>query len=167
MAEFDYSQVSGKKVAELCSRGFYAMDGLWFSLLEEKYGLEDALDIDVRVWRSLGLVHGKRLLKAFAINKDNPIQALVSMIQADPIQIVYEPEVTTLTDSKVVFHCNSCPPQQFRIQSGKGELPCKPVGIALFTSYAELVSPKVKLSCLTCPPDPHPAQFWCEWQFEV
>ena len=31
----------------------------------------------------------------------------------------------------------------------------------------EVVDPKVKITCLACPPDAHPSQFWCEWQFDI
>ncbi|MFC2017617.1 DUF6125 family protein [Chloroflexota bacterium] len=167
MAESDYLHIPREKLVDLCSRSLYTIDGLWFSLLEEKYGLDVALDMDLEVWRRFGLIHGRRVLKTFAIKKNSPIQALVSMIQVDPMLFVYKPEIVTLTDSKLVFHCANCPPQKARIRDGRGEFPCKPVGEALFISYAELVSSKVKLTCLTCPPDPHPSQFWCEWQYEI
>ena len=167
MAGFDYSQVPREKLVELCSGSLYTIDGLWFTLVEEKYGLDVALDIDVEVWRRLCLTHGRRLLKTFAIKNDNPIQALASMIQVDPILFIYKPEIVTLNDSKVVFRCTNCPPQKARIRDGRGEFPCKPAGIAMLAAYAELVDSRVKLSCLTCPPDPHPPQFWCEWQYEI
>ena len=167
MAELDYSQIPAEKLVELCSKSLHTVDGLWFTLLEEKYGLNVALDMDVEVCRRFCLIHGRRLLKTFAIKDDSPIQALVSMMQVDPMLFIYKPEIVTLTDSKAVFRCTDCPPQKARIRDGKGEFPCKSVGVAIFTSYAESVDSKVKLSCLTCPPDPHPSQFWCEWQYEI
>lgn len=42
----------GNNLAELCSKSLYTLDGLWFTLLEKKYGLDVALDIDEEVWRS-------------------------------------------------------------------------------------------------------------------
>ena len=167
MAEVDYLQIPGEKLVDLCPRSLYTIDGLWFSLIEEKYGLDVALDMDLEVWRRLGLERGWMVLKPFGIKKDSPVQALASMIQVDPMMFVYKPEIVTLTDSKIVFRCTDCPSQKARIRNGRGEFPCEPVGTAMFTSYAELVDHRVKLTCLTCPPDPHPSQFWCEWQYEI
>ena len=167
MAELDYSQIPTEMMVELCSKSFLTVDGLWFTLVEEKYGLDVALDMDEEACRRFWLIHGRRLLKTLAIKGDNPIQTLVSMLQVDPMMFLFKPEIVTLTDSKAVFRCIDCPPQQARIRNGKGEFPCKAVGIAIFASYAESVDSKVKLSCLTCPPDPHPSQFWCEWQYEI
>ena len=167
MPGLNYSQLSQDELVKLFSRSFYTIDGLWFTLLEKKYGLDVALDIDIEVWQRLGLIHARRLLKTFAIKGDSPIRSLVSMLRIDPILVIYKPEIVMLTDNKAVFRCTDCPPQKARIRDGRGEFPCKPVGIALFTSYAGVVAPKVKLSCLTCPPDAHPPEFWCEWQFEI
>jgi hypothetical protein len=167
MSGLSYSQLSQEKLAKLFSRSFYTIDGLWFTLLERKHGLDFALDIDTEVWRRLGLVHARRLLKTFAIRDDSPIRTLVSMLQIDPVLVIYKPEIVTLTSYKTVFRCTDCPPQKARIRDGRGKFPCKPVGIALFTSYARVVDSRVKLSCLVCPPDPKPPQFWCEWQFEI
>ncbi len=167
MSESLYSRIPQEELVELCSKSLYTIDGLWFTLVEEKYGLDVALDMDVEVWRRLGVIQARRLLKTFAIKDDSPIPALIKILQTDPILVIYRPEIVELTDNKVVFRLTRCPPQKARIRDGKGEFPCKPVGIALFTSYAEAVDPEVKLSCLTCPPDAHPSQYWCEWRFEI
>jgi hypothetical protein len=167
MPRLDYSQIPTERLIGLCSRSLYTLDGLWFTLVEQKYGLDAALELDVEVWRRLGLIQAKRIVSTFAIKEDSPIRAVVSVLQVDPIMFIYKPQVVELTDSKAVFRCADCPPQKARIGDGRGEFQCKPVGIALFTAYAEAVDPRIKVSCITCPPDAHPPQYWCEWQFEV
>ncbi|MFC2008073.1 DUF6125 family protein [Chloroflexota bacterium] len=167
MATLDDLQISTDMLVKLCSRSLYTLDGLWFSLLEKKYGLEAALDIDIEVWRRFSLIHGKRVLKTFKIKDDNPIRALITMLQIDPMMTIYAPQTVTLTDNKAVFRFLDCPPQKARKRDGRGEFPCKAVGTAIFTSYAEVVDPCVKLRCLTCPPDAHPPEYWCEWQYEI
>lgn len=167
MPGVDHSQVPAEKLLELCSRSLYTVDGLWFTAVEQKYGLDVALELDVEVWRRLGQIQARRVGKALAIKKDNPIPALISVLQADPALFVYKPQVVELTDSKAVLRCTDCPPQKARIRDGRGEFPCKAVGIALFTASAEAIDPRIKLSCLTCPPDAHPPEYWCQWQFEI
>ncbi|MFC1974626.1 DUF6125 family protein [Chloroflexota bacterium] len=167
MAETDYSQVPVEKLVELFSRSAYTLDGLWFTLLEERYGYDVALDIDIEVWRKFSLIHGKRLLQTFTINEDNPLQAIVRLLRVDPFMFIYKPQIVVLTDSKAVLRCTDCPPQKARIKDGRGEFSCKPVGTALLNSYTAAVDPRIKLSCLVCPPDAHPPEYWCEWQFEI
>ena len=168
MAELDYSQIPTEKLVELCSRSLTTVDGLWFLAVEQKYGIDTAIELDTEVWRRYGSIQAKRIVKNFAIKEDSPIRTLIKALLLDPFfSPTYQPEVPVLTDTKAVFRCTDCPPQKARIRDGKGEFPCKPAGIAVYTSYAEAIDPRIKLSCLTCPPDAHPPQVWCEWQFEI
>lgn len=167
MAEGEHSQISVEKLVELCSRSCYTLDGLWFTLVEEKFGLDAALEIDVEVWRRLCLVQARRVQKYFTVDEGSPIRNLIKVIELDPLLAVFKPRVAELSDNRAVLRFTDCPPQKARIRDGRGEFPCKAVGIALLGSYAEVIDPRIKMSCLTCPPDAHPAQFWCEWQFEL
>ena len=167
MAKPEYSQIPPGNLVELCSRGFYTLDGLWFSLVEKKFGIEAALEIDEEVWRRLYLAQAKRLLKYVPVDEDSPIRRINRLIELDPLLAVYKVETAELTDNRTVIRCTNCPPQKARIRDGRGEFPCKPVGIALFKSLASVIDPDINLTCLTCPPDAHPKQFWCEWQFEI
>lgn len=152
---------------ELCSRSAYTLDGLWFTLVEEKFGLETALEIDVEVWRRLCLVQAHRVQKYFPIDEADSLRKLIRVIELDPLLAVFKPEAVELTDSRAVLRFTDCPPQKARSRDGRGEFPCKPVGFALLSSYAEVIDPRIRLSCKTCPPDAHPKDYWCEWEFSI
>jgi hypothetical protein len=159
--------LEGNNLAELCSKSLYTLDGLWFTLLEKKYGFDVALDIDEEVWRRFCPIHIRRVLQTFPIKADNPIRTVVSLLKVDPVQLIYKLEIVELTDSKAVFRVTDCPPQKARIRGGRGEFPCKQVGTIMYKAYAEAIDPRIKLTCLVCPPDTHPSQYWCDWQFEI
>jgi len=167
MPGFDYSQIPTEKMVEVCSRSLNTIDGLWFLSVEQKYGFDVALELDVEVWQRFSLIHGRRLVKNFAIKEDSPIRAFIKLVQVDPYMAVLKPEIVMLNDNKAVLRCTECPAQEARTKDGRGLFPCKPVCLAMYTSYAEAVDPRIKVSCLLCPPDAHPPQYWCEWQFEL
>ena len=167
MPGLDYSQISREKLAEVFARSIFTIDGLWFLAVEGKYGLEAAMELDEEVWRKCGSIFPGRTIKNFAIKDDSPLQILIKALQLDPFAPIFTPEVTLLTDNKAVFHYANCPGQEARVRGGMGEFPCKPVGTAYFKAYAEAIDPRIKVTCLTCPPAAHPPQFWCEWQFEI
>lgn len=167
MAGKEHLQIPAEKLVELCSRSAYTLDGLWFTLIEERFGLETALEIDTEVWRRLCLVQARRLPKYFPIREANPIRQIIKLIELDPLWAIFKPRVIESSDHRAVVRFTDCPPQKARVRDRRGEFPCKPVGFAMFNSYAEVVDSKVKVSCLTCPPDAHPAEYWCEWQIEI
>ncbi|MFC2018887.1 DUF6125 family protein [Chloroflexota bacterium] len=167
MAQPDYSGTTKQQLAELFSRSLYTIDGLWFLALEEKYGLDTAVELDVAVWRRFSLIHARRALKTLAIKEDSPVKTFIRLLEEDPVLTIFKTEIVELSDKKAVFRYTECPPQRARIRDSRGEYPCKAVGLTLFSSYAEVIDPGLKLSCLFCPPDTHPQETWCKWQIEI
>jgi len=39
--------------------------------------------------------------------------------------------------------------------------------LTLLSNIARVVEPRAAVKCLTCPPDPHPEEFWCKWELTV
>ena len=167
MAGIEHSKIPVDKLVELCSRSAYTLDGLWFTLLEERFGLDTALEIDTEVWRRLCLIQAKRIQKYFNINEGSSVRDLIKVIELDPVLAIFKPEVAELTDKRAVLRFTDCPPQKARLRDGKGEFPCRAVTMTFLHSYIEVINPDIKVTCLSSPPDAHPPEFWCEWQFEI
>jgi len=163
----EYSRIPPDKLVEFCSRSAYTLDGLWFTLVEEKFGLEKALEIDIEVWRRLSEAQARRVLKYFHITEEHPVPKLMKVIQLDPLLYVFEPQVVEMTEKKAVLRMTNCPPQKARIRDGRGEFPCKPVGINMLNAYIRVIDPRIEMTHAICPPDLHPDHFWCEWHFEM
>lgn len=167
MPDFDFSNIPADALLETCSRSLFTVDGLWFLTVEEKYGFDAAFELNQVVWQKGSFIHGRRLLKNFAIKEDTPLRTLIKLLFTDPIMFAHKPEVVTLTDTKAVFRCLECPIQAARIRDGKGVYDGKPGCSLLFKAYAELIDPRLKVTCLACAPDPDSPEYWCEWEFEI
>ena len=167
MSRLELSQIPPEQLVQLCSRTMYTLDGLWFTAMEEKYGFEATLELDIEVWQRLCQIEAKRVMETFAIREDNPLQAVMSIIELDPLLAIFKPQVVELTDNKAIFRFTDCPPQKARERDGRPPLPCRELDTAIYQAYANAVDPRIKLRCLSCPPDPHPPEYWCEWQFEI
>jgi len=167
MGQSEYSQIPAAKLVELCSRGAYTLDGLWFTLVEEKYGTEAALEIDIEVWRQLCLTQARRVLRYLPVKESSPMRRLIKVIELDPLLNVFRPMAVELADERAVLRFTDCPPQKARLRDGRGEFPCKSVGLAFLNSYIKVIDPRIKLSCVACPPDKHPPGYWCQWQFDL
>jgi len=167
MAVTDYSRITKDKLLELCSKSINTMDGLWFLSMESKHGFDRALDMDMEVWRKMSIVHGKRLLKLFGIKKNKPLEAFMHLVQADPLKFAWTSEIEMPSDNKAVLRRLACPPQEGRIKSGKGLFPGHKICLAMYNAYADVIDPRIKVSCLTSPPCAPRPIFWCEWLFEI
>lgn len=36
-----------------------------------------------------------------------------------------------------------------------------------YTEFAKVIDPRLQTRCIACPPDRHPDQFWCAWEFTL
>jgi hypothetical protein len=79
---------------------------------------------------------------------------------------VIEPEFSEVTDKGFILQIPKCG-QDRRKAEGRPELPCKKAGIACFENQASVINPKFKMTCVYCPPDKHPKDYWCKWRFDL
>ena len=153
-----------EKIQELCARSFATIDGAWFITIEEKYGLAAAIEADLSAWKIYAGRHARRVLRTFGLT-GNDIKTVMEAIKLDPFNSILSPEGEMVTENKGIIRFTDCVPQKARIRSGRGEFPCKPVGMVWMSEYANAVNPEMKMHCIVCPPDPHTEHVWCEWEF--
>ena len=60
-----------------------------------------------------------------------------------------------------------CRVQIARQRKGLEDYPCKSAGIIEFTGFAKGIHPDIETTCLVCPPDDHPREFFCGWRFSL
>ena len=167
MPDSNLPSISAEAAKEVSSRTIYTTDGLWFLAVEEAFGFEAAFELNQRVWERGGFIHGRRVLKNLNLEGKAPLEALVTMLFADPIMSIRRLQVTTLTDTRMVFRCHNCPPEEARLRDGRGVFNGKPGCTLLLAAYAELINPRIETTCLACAPNPEHPEYWCEWEFTI
>ena len=60
-----------------------------------------------------------------------------------------------------------CRVQSARKRKGLDDFPCKSVGIEEYSGFARTIDERIKTTCISCPPDDHPDDFFCAWEFVV
>jgi hypothetical protein len=168
IGKINLETLSKKELASLArslSHGTYVVDGLWFQAVERLSGLEEATSLDERVWSIAAAQEGKRIKKFMSIP-----DGLAGLAKAFNFHVMFlstEYEVTQPSDDVVVFTVTNCKPQTARIDKGLGENPCKRAGIPCMTAFAQAIDSRAVVKCIVCPPDPHPKDIWCQWEFTL
>ncbi|MEM2916805.1 MAG: DUF6125 family protein [Candidatus Bathyarchaeia archaeon] len=163
------SQLSKEKLVELLLlhvRNLWRVDGLYFLGIEEKFGTEAATQIDANCWRLMGKLEARELRETLQV-KDNSIASLMYLLRNTSWAIYQAGKEIEIASGKAVFRVTDCRVQQARIRKGLGEFPCKQVRYGYLKSFAEEFNPNVKVNCKICPPNPHPPNTWCEWEFSL
>lgn len=142
------------------------MMGSGFLAVEEKYGLDTAIELDRKTWESFTTIEAKRIMKRHRISRGGGIPALAKALGYRLYAFINEQEIVEQTDPRLVFRMNECRVRSARKRKGLPDFPCKPVGIIEYSGFAR-TNPRIETRCLACPPDPHPADGYCAWEFTV
>lgn len=147
------------------AKNWLAHDGLWFQAVEAKHGMEEAIDADRSAWEKFTVIEAKRIMVRLGIEPGGGIPALIECLKHRLYARLNLQECLETSDKRVVFRMADCRVQSARKRKGLPDFPCKSVGIVEYSEFARTVDPRIKTRCLACPPDPHPDDFWCAWEF--
>jgi len=149
------------------SKNWLAHDGLWFRAVEEKFGIEAAMELDRKAWEKFTAIEAERIMKRLGIERGGGIPSLVQALNFRLYAHINVQEVKEMSETRCVFRMNSCRVQEARKRQGLPDFPCKSVGIVEYSGFAKTIDPRIKTKCLTCPPDSHPPDVWCAWEFSL
>ena len=76
-------------------------------------------------------------------------------------------ECIRVNERTMVFRMNECRVQAARKRKGLSDFPCKPVGLVEYGNFARTIDPRFRTRCIVCPPDSHPEEYWCAWEFTL
>ena len=149
------------------SKNWLAHDGLWFRAVEDKYGIEAAMELDRKTWGKFTVIEAKRIMKRLGIKPGGGIPALAQALKYRLYAHINVQEIKEASDIHCVFRMNRCRVQEARKRQGLPDFPCKSIGIVEYSGFAKTIDPRIKTKCLVCPPDPHPHDVWCSWEFRL
>lgn len=152
------------EIIRMFSKNWLTVDGLWFTLVEDKYGLEAALELDLKMWQRNSLIEAKRIKESLGI-KETGLQGVLRTLRFMSFDPAMPYEYCIDNEKTATIWVPRCRPQMARVRSGRGEFPCKPMGLACYEGVVKVIDPSVRVECIFCPPDEHPEEAWCKWRF--
>ena len=146
-------------------RDMWAVDGFYYLFIEEKYGTEVATEIDRQVWEVMGKIEARKIRKLFGIDKSD-IPSLMNALSYSGWSMDLEDKEIIVEKDKAILRNIKCRVQNTRLSKGLSEFGCKPVRFSFLKSFAKEFNPDIEVTCNVCPPDKHPEDLWCEWEFK-
>ena len=148
-------------------RNIWSVDGLYFLGIENRNGNEMAVEVDSEVWKIMGTIEMKRFLDVFDVDESRPFDTFVKIIKTtawwlniEEKSVEHEP-----ARNRLVLTNHDCRVQNRRLSKGLPEFPCRSVRLGYLESFVRTYNDKIKVKCNICPPEEHPDDLWCEWEF--
>lgn len=148
-------------------RNLWRVDGLYFLGIEKKFGTEAATEIDAGVWETMAGIEAKTLGKMFGISESPDVPTIMDLLRRSSWALDQPFKTIEVNAKRAVLGVDRCRTQETRLDKGLEEFPCKKVRYAYLKGFAKSLNPDVKVNCLVCPPDKHPRDSWCKWEFTL
>ncbi len=147
-------------------RNLWAVDGLYFLGIEERFGTEGATEIDRMVWNVMGKIEARRLKETLGIH-ENDIPAMIAALSASSWALDLEDREIELDKNRAVIRNTNCRTQKTRLKKGLEEFPCRMVRWDYLKTFAREFNEDIVVDCKVCPPGEHAENLWCEWEFRM
>ena len=162
-----YSKEELISFLEDAAKNWLAHDGLWFLVAEDTFDMETAIELDRRAWEKFTVIEAKRIMQRLGIEPGSGLEALERALGYRLYAYLNVQECIRVNGRTLVFRMNECRVQAARKRKGLSDFPCKPVGLVEYGNFARTIDPRFSTRCIACPPDSHPEEYWCAWEFTL
>ena len=149
------------------SKNWLAIDGTWFQAVEREFGLEKAIELDIESWNVFTVIEAKRIMQRFKIPENGGIPALMKALSFRVYANINKQEIVEVSEKRCVFRMNDCRIQSARKRKKLPDFPCKNVGLPEYSLFAKTIDKRIETKCICCPPDDHPEDYYCAWEFMI
>lgn len=143
-----------------------AGDGLWFQAVEKRREMFTAKRCNDTCWSKFSPLEAHRIKEILGLADGGGLDALQSALGYRLYSRINIQSVEREHDS-LVYKMVKCRVQDARKRKGLEDYPCKSAGVVEYSSFARAIDPRIKTSCIACPPDAHPEGWFCAWKFDI
>ncbi len=154
------------KLVEIYAKNWLAMDGVWFQSVEQKFGMDEAIEHDENVWRSFTVIEANRIKQLLNLPEQAGIDGLRRALAFRMYAMINEDE-TIVEDNALIFRTLDCRVQNARKRKGMEFHPCKSVGIIEYGDFAKTIDSRFECQALSCYPDVTDETCNCAWKFTL
>lgn len=149
------------------AKRWLAHDGLWFQQAEKEYGMEEAIKLDAGAWEKFTVLEARRIMNYLGLEPGGGLPALKEALNYRLYSLINTQEITEPDEYTLIFRMVDCRVQAARKNKNMDEFPCRPVGLVEYSGFATTIDSRIQTSCLHCPPDDHPEDSYCAWEFTM
>ncbi len=155
------------KLREGLAVNWLANDGVWFQTVEFTRGMNDAKRCNDSCWAQFSPFEGWSIKQMLGLPGKAGLEGLKKALKFRLYAFINEQSFDEETETGFVFRMDKCRVQAARQRKGLDDYPCKSGGLVEYTTFAESIDPRIRTECISCPPDPHPADYFCAWRFTL
>ena len=169
--EFSHDKLTKETLLNLLKAGseyLRRIDGFWYLAVMEKWGNDEAVDCDVRVWEKSEAYEIRTLSNLLNIHGDD-VATLVKYLQVQAWSWINHPEIDMKNNNHATVAFRTCPTLFAIEKEGKGRerQQCHVVCSKGLGRNASHFNPNIKVTPLKLPPRESNNDICCQWEFKL
>lgn len=163
------NELPKEKLLELChlyAKDWLAHDGVWFQSIENKYGMDEAMEHDRNAWERFTVIEAKRIKGFLGLPERPGLEGLAQALRFRFYALLNKDEIIIDGDT-LTYKVVSCRVQDARERKGMEFHPCKSVGIVEYSGFAKTIDDRITTEAVSCYPDITDATCKCVWRFTL
>ncbi|MHB1154461.1 MAG: DUF6125 family protein [Eubacteriales bacterium] len=154
------------KLIDIYSKNWLAMDGVWFQSVEQKFGMDEAIEHDKNAWRLFTVTEAGRIKDFLHLPERAGIDGLKQALQFRLYSNINKDEII-VDGNMLIYRTLDCRVQNARKRKGMEFHPCKSVGIIEYTYFAKTIDDRFECEAVSCYPDITDDSCNCSWKFTL
>lgn len=153
-----------EELIEIYSKNWLAMDGLWFQAFEKKFGMDEAMESDIEVWKKFTVIEARKIKQFLGLGEHPGLEGLAEALSFRLYSNVNKDEII-IEGNTLTYRMLECRVQYARSRKGMDFHPCKSVGVVEYGGFAKVIDDRIKCECVSCFPDVTDDTCHCSWRF--
>ena len=144
------------------------IDAHWYLAVMDKWGNDEALDCDGRVWEKLVTYEMKTMTDLMNIHGDDVV-TVMKALQVSPWVWVYDCDIELKDSNHSIVTYRNCPTLLALEKEGKGReaVICHELEPRLMNLIAHHFNPDIVVTPLKLPPRDPDSDIGCQWEFRL
>ena len=154
-------------LVESVAKNWLANDGVWFQAVEFSSGMNAAKRCNDSCWTQFSTFEAWAIKTFLNLPEKSGLEGLKRALNFRIYACINTQSWVDEGPDSCVYQMNECRVQAARKRKGLDDYPCKSGGLVEHTYFARAIDPRIQTECVACPPDDHPAEWYCAWRFKI
>jgi hypothetical protein len=165
----DFSSEALAKLVIAAGKLYIGLDGLWYTLIKERFGEQMARELDQELWRRAEPFEVNRTREALNI-MGGDVASFLKFVQCDPGSAVFtDMDVELLDEGHGIMTMKRCNSLEYFERHGDTVLQKYGCGLDVwgFPQAASRFNPDMKVTPLKLPPRKSKDEIACQWEVKI
>ncbi len=169
--DFHHEQISSTTLCKLLktySENMFRVDGLWYVMAMDKLGIDEAYELDIKVWEKAERSEIRSISDVLNISGDD-VATVMKYMQVYPIvwQRDYKIDLRNKNHAIVTYHTCSTLFALEKEGRGREKRQCQQIERDMLCVLAHYFNPEIQVTPLRVPPRTNFSDICCQWEFKL